>query len=183
MAPVRWWCRSPPLGMASSSARKELGSRRAHWNASSMERGSAQAAWPAGASTGAGVAERHAAVSKQTSIRPVKGRKEPPSEWGNREHSTPSTGRSRDASERGPRLYRGGVMLMRLLFAGEPSINFVVGSDLDEVEILFFSFQVADKLEQDTQVVASAAGPGTSQAAFQLVGGELGCEGINLQEP
>lgn len=41
---------------------------------------------------------------------------------------------------------------------------------------------VADKLEQDAQVVTGAAGPSTGQAALQLVGGELSCEGVCLQK-
>lgn len=65
----------------------------------------------------------------------------------------------------------------------ESSVDFVVSSDLDEEDILRFRFGVADKLEQEAQVVTGAAGPGTGQTALQFVGGELSCEGVRLQKP
>ena len=63
------------------------------------------------------------------------------------------------------------------------SIDFVVGADLDEEEIVLSTVRVRDELKQDAQVVTGAAGPGVSQTAFELVGGEWGANGSSWRSP
>src|ERR1700709_2771501 len=70
MAPDRWLCRSPPLGMASRKARRALGSWRADWNATSTEPAREKSDRPAGAVTGA--AEQPAAARQASRRREKK---------------------------------------------------------------------------------------------------------------
>lgn len=62
----------------------------------------------------------------------------------------------------------------------EGSVDLVMGSDLQKEEIVFRAFLVGDEFEQDAEVISGAARPDAGQTALELMGGELGCEGIGL---